>query len=128
MSTYNEELQNSNAQISNMITLANSLPDAAPDYATIVDVAVSSTLDTTNGGRFIRCVNSSAITITIPAGLDVGVEIEVCRFGAGTVTFAAATDVTINSVDGALTIANQYGVAVLKQVATNVWLLAGDLG
>lgn len=98
------------------------------DFAPIISTTASRTLAAGNESSFLYCTNSSAITITVPSGVfAVGTEIEVSRCGAGTVTFAGASGVTINSVDGKKTIANQYGVAVLKQVATNVWLLAGDL-
>lgn len=99
------------------------------NHAPIVTTAASKTLAAGDESSFIFCTNASAITITVPKGVfAIGTEIEISRFGAGTVTIAGASGVTINSVDSKKTIANQYGVAVLKQVVSNVWLLAGDLG
>ena len=55
-------------------------------------------------------------------------ELEVCRWGTGTVTFAAGDGVSIKSVNSALSIANPYGCAVLKKAtADEAWILAGDL-
>lgn len=96
--------------------------------STITDESSSFTLATSNAGQFIRCTNSSAITITIPTGFTVGTEIEVCRYGTGTVTFAGMSGVTLLSADNDLTIASQYGCVALKCVDTNTWVLAGGLG
>lgn len=96
--------------------------------ATITDKSSSFTVSTSYAGQFIRCTNSSAITLTIASGHTVGTEIEVCRFGAGTVTFAGASGVTIYSVDSAKTIESQYGCVALKCVASNTWILAGCIG
>jgi hypothetical protein len=78
------------------------------------------------------CDSASAIVVTVPANatseIDVGCVFEFVRDGAGTVTFTPEGGVTINSVDGDLAIAAQYGTAVLVKHATDTWHLAGLLG
>ena len=100
----------------------------------IVSVTSSKTLALLDAGTLQKVSSSSAITITIPANEDdetvdfpVGTEIEILRHGTGSVTIAGAAGVTIVSTDSATSIANQYGCACLKQIATDEWLLVGDL-
>lgn len=92
----------------------------------------SFTLALTDFATGIDMSSSSALTITVPPNTSVafavGTEIPVARLGSGTVTFVAGSGVTINSNSSYLSIANQYGVAVLRKTATNTWLLFGDLG
>lgn len=96
--------------------------------AGIVIVTANRTLSATDNNRCLCCTNTAAITITVSntQGLPVGAEIEVIQGGAGAVSFAAS-GVTLISLDGAVSIAGQYGVAALKQTATNVWVLCGAL-
>ena len=111
---------------------SDSKVNAAQASSKIVSVTSSKTLDSTYAGTLVQVNSSSAITITVPTNaskpIAVGTEIEVCRWGSGTVTFSASSGVTVNSVGSAMSIADQYGCAVLKKMDTNVWLLAGDLG
>jgi hypothetical protein len=44
------------------------------------------------------------------------------QIGAGTVTVAGDTGVTVNSLSGTLTLAGQYAQAVLIKTGTNTWL------
>ena len=87
--------------------------------------------------------SSSAVNVTIPTnttvGFAVGTEIEVVRYGTGTVTIKAATGVTVKydangtatSVAGSsvsVPIKSQYTSVVLKKMATNEWLVQGAIG
>lgn len=87
---------------------------------------------TTHAAHRTICNSASAIVVTIPANstseIDVGCVFEFVRMGAGTVTFTPAGGVTVNSVDGDLAIAAQYGTAMLVKHATDSWHLAGLLG
>jgi hypothetical protein len=80
---------------------------------------------------YIRFTNASPVTFTIPPNssvafpIDTVIEIE--QAGAGALTVAAGSGVTINSRSADLTLAGQYAVAFLKKVATNTWTLNGDL-
>lgn len=93
---------------------------------TMVEVTASKTLALTDDGKWLNVTASSAVTITVPANasvaLPIGAEIDVCRWGTGTVTFAAASGVTIQNAEGT-SIPAQNTVAHLKKIATNYWLL-----
>lgn len=92
----------------------------------------SFTISQSNVGTFIKCTNSSSITITVPLDSSEDIidnsEIIICRYGAGAITFAGETGVTINSVDGYLDITKQFGISMLRKIGENEWLLAGYLG
>ena len=92
----------------------------------------SFTLALSDAGKFTTVNSTAAITITIPANASVAfptyTEMEFCRYNTGSVTFAAASGVTLLSVDSVKTIGNRYGCVALKKVGTDTWLLSGDLG
>lgn len=101
-------------------------------FAPVREYTANMTLGSADGGCFLSINSASDVTVTVPANADVafptGSELEICRMGAGSVTIAAASGVTINSVGGNLSIAEQYGSAALKKIAANKWLLSGNLG
>lgn len=89
------------------------------------------TLALTDAEYFQICNNASTQTLTVPTNASVAfpVNTEIIFFqaGAGQVVFNPAGGVTINSADGALKIAIQYGAATLKKTATNTWVLFGNI-
>ena len=102
--------------------------NAAQTSSKIVTITASTTLSADHAGKCFVCSNSSAITITVPAGiLEAETEIEFIQYGAGSITFAAASGVTINAKDGFKTSNGQYSVVVCKQIASNTWILSGSL-
>ena len=74
--------------------------------------------------------NASAITVTVPpnssVAFPVGSILQLAQTGAGQVTIAAGSGVTINYTPG-LKLRVQNSVASLVQTAANTWLLSGDL-
>lgn len=110
---------------------SNGKVTASEASSRIITVTASTTLALTHAGTFIQANSTSAITITIPTNASVafpaGTEIEICRWNTGAVTVAAASGVTLVSLDSSKTVAGRYGVVVLKKIATNTWLLAGAL-
>lgn len=95
----------------------------------IITSTASRTFALTDNGKLILADSTSAIAFTIPPNVfPVGAEIEVCRWNTGAVSVAAGSGVAIGSLDSLLSISGRYGVGVLKQLATNVWLFAGALG
>ncbi len=90
----------------------------------------SRTLALTDANDYIRTTNASAVTITVPpnssVAFPVGTRVEVFQHGAGQVTFAEGSGVTINKAEG-LKISAQYKAAALVKVATNEWDLIGSL-
>jgi hypothetical protein len=69
-------------------------------------------------------------TLTVPANataeFDIGTVIGIIQIGAGQTTVVAAEGVTVSSSIGLLLKA-QYSVATLTKIATNIWVLSGDL-
>lgn len=84
-----------------------------------------------DSGKYCRFSNSSAITVTVPpnssVALDIGTQIDCAQIGAGKVTFAAGSGVTINSIGGNKSLAAQYTGATLIKTDTNTWDLEGNL-
>ena len=89
------------------------------------------TLVLTDAAKRITCTNAGAITLTVPpnssVAFPVGSQIIVEQWGAGAITFAEGSGVTINSLNDNLTSQGQYGVFSLVKDATDVWILAGPL-
>lgn len=89
------------------------------------------TLGPIHAGKFFRVGAATAVTITIGAESDgawpADTEIELCQWGIGAVTIAGASGVSVESLDGAKTIAGQFGCVCLKRITDNYWLLAGAL-
>lgn len=75
--------------------------------------------------------SSSNYTVTVPTnasvGINMGVGIVFRCYGTGKITLAAAPGVTIVSLDSRLTVKASGGVAELRKMATDTWLLCGAL-
>jgi len=78
----------------------------------------------------VSLTNASAITATVPpnssVAYPVGAILQFYQGGAGQVTVAAGSGVTINSTPG-LKLRAQNSIASLIQTAANTWLLSGDV-
>lgn len=91
----------------------------------------SYTLVLTDAGQTVTLSNAAAITLNIPTNASVafpvGTQIDFSAIGAGQVTFTPAGGVTMNS-KGTYTKSNgQYSGQTLKKLATDTWLLVGDI-
>ena len=78
-----------------------------------------------DAGKLI--LNSAAITITVE-GLAVGQQVDFLQNVAGQITFVNGAGITLNGADGNLKTAAQYSPAGVKCVATDTYVLLGDLG
>ena len=94
------------------------------------------TLALGDNGKLIYCVNSgSAMNIHIPnnssVAFPVGAEMSFLQHlthaSANTLGFSNAAGVTLYSKEAANTVADRFTTAVLKKLATNTWVLAGNL-
>lgn len=89
------------------------------------------TLVLTDAGKMVTLTNASAITLTVPPNADVAfpvnTRIDLLQYGAGQVTVAAGSGVTIYSSGAKLKITGQYSGATLWKKATNTWVLVGDI-
>lgn len=108
-------------------------PGGAPDFALNVITSADATYTpmVANGKKqFIRLTNANAV-FSIPnnadQAFDVGTVIDVQQAGANPVVFDWATDVTLESRGSADQTAGQYGIAAVVKVATNTWVLTGDV-
>jgi hypothetical protein len=94
-------------------------------------VTASHTLENSDSGKFLRINVSSANNLTIPTdatvNFSVGASIELTQYGAGQTTIVGATGVVVRSKNSQKKISHRYGVAKLIKIATNEWLLSGDL-
>lgn len=89
------------------------------------------TFATSDEGCIVASLGADPITFTIdsdantpfPVGAIIGLE----QQGAGSLTIAGAVGVTVNSLDGSLTLAGQWACAALRKIADNTWILAGAL-
>lgn len=85
----------------------------------------------TDSGKICEFSNASAVTVTVPpnssVAFPVGTQIEVTQTGAGKVTLAQGSGVTITSLASYKAIAGQYASATLYKRATDTWQLSGSL-
>jgi hypothetical protein len=100
-----------------------------------IGVAVNAQTGTTyttvllDNNKVVTLDNASAIALTVPLNSSVayptGAQIHLYNKGAGQVTVAGDTGVTVNSSNG-LKLRAQYSVATLIKLDTNTWVLIGD--
>lgn len=81
----------------------------------------------TDAGNTINSTGS-AITVTVTNTLTAGQRIDFVQTGAGQITFAAGSGVTLNSKAAKLKTAGQYSGASVLCVASGSYVLIGDLG
>ena len=83
-----------------------------------------------DAGKLVTLSNASAITLTIPPNSSVayavGTRIDFIQIGAGQVTVAGGTGVTVNSTP-TLKFRAQHSAASCIKIATDTWQLVGDL-
>lgn len=74
--------------------------------------------------------NASPITLTVPLNssvpFSIGAQINLLATGAGIVTVAGASGVTVNGTPG-LKLRAQWSGATLIKRAENTWVMVGDL-
>lgn len=84
----------------------------------------------TDASKLVTLNNASAITLTIPpnssVAYPVGTKIDLLQIGAGQVTVAGGSGVTVNSTP-TLKLRAQYSGATCIQYAADTWILVGDL-
>lgn len=84
----------------------------------------------TDEGKLVTLSNAAAITVTLPQNsalaFPVGGRVDFVWLGVGAVTFAQGTGATVNGTPG-LKLRARYSAASAVKIATNQWLLVGDL-
>ena len=71
--------------------------------------------------------NATGTTVTIDDVLAVGERIDFIQKGAGAITFAAGSGVTLDSKDSKLDTNGQFAAATVIKEATNTYYLIGNL-
>jgi uncharacterized protein YaiE (UPF0345 family) len=76
-------------------------------------------------------VMNGAFNVTLPsdaadAGIGIGAYFQLCRYGAGAVSFVAGGGATVVSTPS-LALRAQYSTATAVKIAANTYLVAGDL-
>jgi hypothetical protein len=95
------------------------------------DITTDYTLNTTNSNQIIGVDSGTPKTITVPAdstaNLVIGTNIVIYQKGSGQVTIAAEAGVSLLSNSGKVKTTGQYSSVALFKLASNSWLLGGDL-
>lgn len=85
----------------------------------------------TDDGKLVTCDNASAIALTIPPNSSVaygiGTQINIMQIGAGQVTITAGAGVTLRSSGSKLKTKDQYAVATCCKIASDTWVVVGNL-
>lgn len=105
--------------------------EGVPSRTNIINKTASYTLSATSErDSLIEVDSASATTITIPTNsavaYPVGTSIDILQIGAGQVTIAGDTGVTVNATPG-LKLRAQWSSATLFKRATDTWVVMGDL-
>ena len=82
-------------------------------------------------GKLVTCDNAASISLTIvpnsTAAFGIGTQINIMQLGAGTVTITAGAGVTLQSAGSKLKTDAQYAVATCCKIATDTWVVVGNL-
>ena len=105
------------------------ISDARQNITLNAQTGTTYTLVLTDNGRLVTLDNAAAITVTVPTNASVafatGAIVNLQQIGAGQVTVAGASGVTLNGT-GTKTRA-QWSAASLVKTDTNTWTLIGDI-
>ena len=84
----------------------------------------------TDENQIVTLSNAASITVTLPSNstvaFPIGSEVDFLWLGAGQPTFAAGGGATVNGTPG-LKLRAQYSAATAKKIATDTWVVIGDL-
>jgi hypothetical protein len=99
-------------------------------YTTNAQTGTTYTIALTDANNtLVELSNASAITLTIPTNattaFPIGCQVNILQTGAGQVTVAGASGVTVNGTPG-LKLRAQWAAASLVKRDTNTWVVIGD--
>ncbi|GAA5198492.1 hypothetical protein [Microbacterium jejuense] len=108
------------------------LASAAATYAAVnAQTATTYSAVLTDVGKLVTLTNAAAIAVTLPkdatAAVPTGARIDFLVLGAGKATFQAESGATVNGTPTLVSRA-QYSAVTAVKVASNTWILVGDLG
>jgi len=115
--------------LTNKTLTSPTINDAKQNVTLNAQTGTTYTFVLADNGKLVTLDNASAITVTVPTNASVayatGAIINLQQIGAGQVTVAGASGVTINGT-GTKTRA-QWSAASLVKTATDTWTLIGDI-
>ena len=96
--------------------------------AQFFDVAgTTHTLLEANRSRIGRFTSSSAVTVTVPAGLSSNFDCMILQLGTGQITIQAGAGVTLRSGQSAFRTAYRYASVSVICIGTNEFLVSGEV-
>jgi hypothetical protein len=99
-----------------------------PAYQPLINnVSTTYSTQSSDANKIIYSTGGSGYTITVANVLTAGQWIDVVQYGAGQITFAAGSGVTLNSAGGKLKTNVQYSAATIICVASGLYVVVGDL-
>ena len=127
-------------------TLGTAAATASTDYATAAQGAKADTalqpatpqtinaqtgttytLQASDAGKLVTCTNSGAITVTVPAStFSAGQRVDMAVLGAGMVTVAAGSGMTLNGTPSLVSRA-QYSALTVLLLSSTTAVVVGDL-
>lgn len=97
----------------------------------VTETGTTRTCVLTDASKWIETSNGSAVTITIPPFVDVayasGTVMNFFQAGAGQITLAPGTGVTLNGTPGLKTRAQYSAIGAIHSATQNTWRVFGDL-
>lgn len=100
-------------------------------FYTPVDKTDNYILELTDAWKSITMTSATEKTVTIPlnsvVAFPLNVRMDVLRYGAGEVTIAGSSGVTLNSESSWKKIGAQYAGVTLIQTAIDTWVILGRL-
>ena len=128
LAVYNNRIQNVGAPVDATDAATKGYADQLISNS-IRSIDAASTLQLSDASNTVSA--TSALTITVPlnstAAFPIGSQVLLLKTTAGEVSIAAEAGVTLQAPGSASKIASQYGMAVLLKVATDSWILGGDI-
>jgi hypothetical protein len=134
------------AKIADLNVTTGKIADSAVTQAKMADRAIGSaeldnltlnaqtgttyTLVLADAHKLVTQSNASGITTTVPpnssVAFEIGDQVNLLQLGAGQVTVAAGSGVTIRSQGSKLKLNGQYSTATLVKIAADEWVLIGN--
>lgn len=88
------------------------------------------TLVLADAHKVVTLNNSSAITLTVPpnssVAFETGDQVNLLQLGAGQVTVAAGSGVTLRAQGSKVKLNGQYAIGTLVKIASDEWVLVGN--
>lgn len=119
------------------VLTADSTQTTGIKWAAVPTVSLNLTINTQTGttytlvasdvNKLVTLNNAASVTVTVPNGVfSVGQQINVASLGAGIVTLASDGTTVLSATPG-LKLRTQYSSATIICIATNTFLVVGDL-